>query len=209
MMSIFAQDVVEVMKSPSNIFGTRPPRHGRTDVDPNSRDEEEGDVIVDVGVTKCPFFLDKALAIEESGFYTPKEPKSPNSGFQQPEQIHITGFDTLTRLLNPKYYPPTQTLAPLSHLFSKHRIRVTKRVEKDKDWGDVEAQETYLRDLAEGKREKEGGKREWAERIELVDGAEEGDGVSSTKVRERGEGWRQLVTEGVREWIEEEGLYRG
>lgn len=58
-----------------------------------------------------------------------------------------------------------------------------------------------------------GGRREWAERIELVEGRGEGDEVvSSTRVRGavgRGEGgvWEGLVTEGVAGWIAGEGLY--
>jgi len=64
--------------------------------------------------------------------------------------------------------------------------------------------------LARGEREGEGGRREWAGRIEGVEGVE---GVSSSGVREGvrggGKGWRGMVTGGVAGWIEGEGLYGG
>lgn len=69
-----------------------------------------------------------------------------------------------------------------------------------------------MADLREGKREAEGGRREWAERIELVD-VRGGDGeVSSTKAREAvknrdEESLRSLVTDGVMDWMMQEKLY--
>jgi len=158
------------------------------------------DVSVDVGVTKEPYFHGKARVVEESARYA-----DPVSG-AAPEQVLLLGFDTLTRLLDPSYYPPSYTLAPLAPLFARHRVRVTLRV----GYGERAEQEAYLGALARGEREGEGGRREWAGRIEGVEGVE---GVSSSGVREGvrggGKGWRGMVTGGVAGWIEEEGLYRG
>ncbi|KAJ5172452.1 hypothetical protein N7492_005045 [Penicillium capsulatum] len=127
---------------------------------------------VDIGVTKKPYFVDKASAIEASGCYPDRL-----------EQVHLTGYDTLIRILNPKYYPPEHTLEPLSPLFSRHRLHVTLR--PDDEWGGREEQREFLRSLARGDREHEGGRRDWAEKIQLVEGktAEE-HAVSSTKARE-------------------------
>ena len=64
--------------------------------------------------------------------------------------------------------------------------------------------------LRRGEMEGVGGRREWAERIELVEGR--GAVISSTRVREmvregdRG-GLEALVTRGVAGWIWREGLY--
>lgn len=155
---------------------------------------------VDVGVTTEPYFHDKAAAIDESKIYDPP-----------PEQVYLTGFDTLIRLLNPKYYPPEHTLAPLEPFLRRHRVRVTYRT--GADWGEREVQGRYLRDLKEGRREHEGGKREWADRFELVEGRADGEEVvSSTRVRDaikKGdkEALRGLVTEGVGEWIMQEKSY--
>lgn len=164
------------------------------------RGEEECDVSVDVGVIKEPFFHDKTRAIEASAAYA--DPAT--------EQVLLLGFDTLTRLLDPSYYPPSYTLAPLAELFARHRVRVTLRA----GYGAREEQRGYLGALGRGEREGEGGGREWAGRIEVVEGeGGEGEGVSSSGVREGvrkgGEGWRGMVTEGVRGWIEGEGLYGG
>ncbi len=163
--------------------------------------EGEGPPAVDISVTTMPYFHDKAAAIDDSGLYDPP-----------PEQVHLTGFDTLIRLLNPKYYPPSHTLTPLEPFLSRHRVRVTYRT--GSDWGQREEQREYLRGLRDGRREHEGGKREWVERFEMVEGMEDGDEVvSSTKVREamgKGdrEALRRLVTDGVGEWIVGQGLYR-
>lgn len=70
-----------------------------------------------------------------------------------------------------------------------------------------------MKALADGEREAEGGRREWAGRIELVEGRREGEEVvSSTRVRvavrsgDRGM-LRKLVSEGVADWVLQERLY--
>lgn len=127
---------------------------------------------IDIGVTKKPYFIDKAAEIEQSDVY----PKPL-------EQVHLTGYDTLIRIFNPKYYPPEHTLQPLGPFLSQHRLRVTMRPENE--WGSKEEQKAFLLSLAQGGRESEGGKREWAERIQLVEGKKPGErAVSSTKARE-------------------------
>ena len=163
---------------------------------------QEPEIGIDIGVTKLPYFTDKATSIEDSGLYA-----------RETAQVHLTGFDTLVRILDPKYYPPAHTLAPLEPFLARHRLRVTYRT--DDQWGAREAQDGYLAGLGEGRRDKEGGKREWVTggRIEMVEGREEGEEVvSSTKVRKAiKEGDRELlgklVTDGVAKWILEEGLY--
>ena len=127
---------------------------------------------IDIGVTKKPYFIDKASAIEASGIYP-----APL------EQVHLTGYDTLIRIFNAKYYPPEHTLAPLAPLFSQHRLRVTLR--PSDEWGSREEQESFVQALARGDRENEGGRKEWAAKIQLVQGRKPGDEpVSSTRARE-------------------------
>ncbi|KAL8770309.1 MAG: hypothetical protein Q9209_003945 [Squamulea sp. 1 TL-2023] len=164
------------------------------------------DLAVDIGITKHPYYHDKAIVIEESKYYI-----DPATG-EQPQQVHLLGFDSLVRLLNTKYYPPAHTFAPLSALFGRHRVRVTRRMEDGDKYGTVEEQDRVREGLKRGEREVEGGKKEWAERIEMVEG--EGEAVSSTRVRE-GVGkadWglvERLVGKGVREYIQEERFYSG
>lgn len=126
---------------------------------------------IDIGVTKKPYFVDKAAAIELSEQYP-----------SDTEQIHLTGYDTLIRIFDPKYYPPTHTLQPLEPFLSRHRLRVTTR--PDDEWGNRKEQEDYLRHLAQGGREQDGAKSEWAERIQLVAGHKiDQTPVSSTRAR--------------------------
>ena len=57
--------------------------------------ERESAVPVDVAVTKLPYFHDKATSVDDSGVYQ-----------GEPEQVHLTGFDTVIRIFDTKYYPP-------------------------------------------------------------------------------------------------------
>ncbi|KAI9852874.1 MAG: hypothetical protein M1838_004433 [Thelocarpon superellum] len=160
---------------------------------------------VDVAVTTLPYFRDKAEAIATLPVYA----TTASAG---PPQVHLIGYDTLIRILNPKYYPPHHNLEPLAPFLKRHRLRVTYRT--DAAWGSLADQAQYVKDLAEGKREHEGGQRAWADRIELVAGRAEGEEtVSSTKVRDavaRGdeETLHRLVTPGVSAWILSEQLYQ-
>jgi nicotinamide-nucleotide adenylyltransferase len=154
---------------------------------------------VDIGVTKLPYYHDKALAMDESGVYN-----------GQPQQVHLIGFDSLTRIFNAKYYPPSHTFAPLEPFLNKHRLRVTYRT--DDQWGGRDEQRKYVKDIADGKRENEGAKREWGSKIELVEGKADGEEVvSSTHARKAAkEDPRSLgkyVMRTVQDWILSEKLY--
>ena len=85
----------------------------------------------------------------------------------------------------------------------------------DSSWGKKREQDEYVAALGRGDREAEGGRAEWADRIEMVAGRKEGEGegvVSSTAVRDAvqkgdGEALGGLVSAKVRAWVLEEGLY--
>lgn len=149
---------------------------------------------VDIGVTKFPYFHDKATAISQSSTYA-----------GNPVQVHLTGFDTLIRIFDAKYYPPEKTLAPLEPFLTQHRLRVTYRT--DADWGDRKAQQEYLDKIRRGERDAEGAKQEWVKQIEMVEGAQPGEPIiSSTKVREAAKsGDRRtletMLTDGVTECV--------
>ncbi|MCJ1473125.1 hypothetical protein MMC13_001776 [Lambiella insularis] len=187
MMTIFAEDLLHSL---------------------SSKTKEESNIAVDIGITKHPFFIDKCSAIASSGIYQAE----PSTTHETPiEQVHLVGFDTLIRLLDSKYYPPSHTLAPLQSLFEHHRLRVTYRA--DDDWGGRSEQDTYLQDLRDGKREDEGGRREWAEKIQLVEGRRAGEkAISSTRIRNAVQGEdvkliHELCTEGVADYVLDEKLY--
>ncbi|KAJ5570959.1 Cytidylyltransferase [Penicillium sp. DV-2018c] len=157
--------------------------------------------LVDIGVTKKPYFVDKAVAIETSDSYPVPL-----------EQVHLVGYDTLIRMFDSKYYPPEHNLKPLEPLFSKHRLRVTVR--PSDEWGGREEQEEFLAAIARGDRENEGGHREWAQRIKLVNGrAATEPPVSSTRARGAIQSAPQdldwLVPDQVRQFILSENPYAG
>ncbi|KAL8711588.1 MAG: hypothetical protein Q9220_003998 [cf. Caloplaca sp. 1 TL-2023] len=193
MMTILAQDILDQYSTASAAQNSE-----------SSNDTNKADLAVDIGVTKKPYYHEKSAAIEESRQYADARTGS------QPQHVHLLGYDSLIRLLDTKYYPPSHSLAPLEAFFRDHRVRVTRRVEEDSKWGTREEQDAYRAALAEGRREEQGGKKEWAEKIEMVEG--EGEAISSTRVREyAGKGdWEEvdrLVGSGVREWIQREKLF--
>ncbi|EXJ77703.1 hypothetical protein A1O3_09932 [Capronia epimyces CBS 606.96] len=179
--------------------------------------------VVDIGITKEPYFIDKASCIDQSNVYRPEE----DGSFV--EQIHLTGFDTLIRIFTPKYYPNhTPPLSALAPFLSRHRLRATVRVETDSpspnlkdaqgepgsEFDTVEGQVAYVDRIARGDMEAQGLKREWATKVELViDDSGEAQGVSSTRVRDAARAARfdeveMLVGKRVTEWIKQRGLYR-
>ncbi|KAF5024336.1 hypothetical protein F66182_3613 [Fusarium sp. NRRL 66182] len=159
---------------------------------------DEG-VEIDVAVTTMPFFHDKAKAIIGSGVYAGQD-----GG--QLTQTFLAGFDTMVRILNPKYYNEGIQSA-LGPFFEGAKVRVTTR--PDETWGGVEEQRAWL--TKERVREV-GGDEGWVGKVEMVEGREGDDAVSSSRVREvvksGGEGLDGLVGGEVREWIEREALYR-
>ncbi|MCJ1410694.1 hypothetical protein MMC19_004780 [Ptychographa xylographoides] len=190
MMTLFAEDLIESL-SPTATDGSS--------------------VAVDIGITKHPIFIDKCSAITSSGTYQ----EDPSRTGQVPiEQVHLVGYDTLIRLLNPKYYPSTKDLSPLQGLFQHHRFRVTYRA--DDGWGGRQEQDKYLQDLSDGKREPEGGQKSWADKITMVEGSNAGEkAISSTRIRDalqNGDSQRNIVnelcTERVAGYLLEEMPYR-
>lgn len=154
---------------------------------------------IDIGVTKHPFFVDKAVAIAGDGTVYP----------MGVEQVHLTGYDTLYRIFDPKYYTAGD-LSVLSPFFSLHRLRVTIR--PSGSWGSREKQLSFLTNLAKGATEDKGAKREWASRIELVESnAVDSEPISSTTARNAAkdslELLSKLVTPRVLEYIMSKHLY--
>ena len=183
----------------------------------NNNGDDDDAVTVDIGVTKMPYFHDKSATIAASTMYHAHSPPDGRSGEDTShqdtmEQVYLVGFDTLIRLLNPKYYPPSRdSLRALDPFFSTSKVRVTRRASGT--GGGCELQDEYVRALAAGEREGEGGRREWAQRVQLVGRGEgEEEMISSTKVREamkRGgeEVMKRLVPDEVGTYILDQGIY--
>lgn len=151
------------------------------------------DIPIDIGLTSEPYFHNKSNAIAVSPFYVrPAFPSAPVNK-TTPDQIFLLGFDTLIRIFDPKYYPPTDALTmpeglpadatpmqiALTPLMRRARLRVTTR--PDDQWGDEAAQQTWVSERVDAL----GGPTEhWAARIQLDTGADKGtQAVSSTVAR--------------------------
>lgn len=108
---------------------------------------------IDIAITKHARFLDKSeeLARHYQGVH---------------EQVYLTGYDTLVRILDTKYYPVAYTLEPLQTFFKRNRIWCMFRLADE--WGGKETQEAYLEAIKRGEREGEGCQREWGERITFI-----------------------------------------
>lgn len=207
MMYVFAHGILaeSAAKGAAEGHGESPPE---TDI---------GCEAVDIAVTTEPYFHAKAQAIAISDFYRGveklDEPESAVStdNAAASEQIYLTGYDTVIRIFNPKYYPNNSMKASLDPFFAHARLRVTMRT--DDSWGDAAAQISYLDELRVGKLEEAGGRVEWVDRIEMVQGRKEDEAIiSSTKVRDaaRAQDWealRGLVGEDIVSWIRENSLY--
>lgn len=188
------------------------------------KDSSSDGVPIDVGLSTYPYFHEKSAAIAESGFYKPSGDERVGKEVEEPEQVIIAGYDTLIRIFNPKYYGSpgeaseassageTPMRRALDPFFRRARLRVTMRT--DAEWGDRDEQMAYVEKLLHSDElEKLGGNREWARRIEIVDGRREGEEViSSTLAREaaKAQDWgrlQRLVPPEVKKWVEREKLY--
>lgn len=190
LMTIFAEDFSQTLKKSSE--GT-----------------ELADLSIDIGLTKEPYYSDKSIAIRDT---------TPHFYTSNPIHVHLTGYDTLIRFCNPKYYPNHDPpLSALKSFFEAgHKLRVTERPTDPNDgssneFGTVEEQQKYANSLRDGTRKKDGFKPEWGHNIDMVK-ANNGVGISSTRVRNAAkEGKWDLVeefcTEGVAAWLKYHSLY--
>ncbi|KAF3121120.1 hypothetical protein TWF594_001114 [Orbilia oligospora] len=148
---------------------------------------------IDIGITPHPRFIDKSTDLSNHPFFPSEVTR----------QVWILGYDTLIRLLNPKYYPPHHTLTDLhtTLLSSTNRILVFTR--PGTDLGNESSQYEYSNSLDPS----------ISKKIDMVvpDDPEQVDGVSSTNVRngvrDGSEDWELGVCSGVARWIGREGLY--
>jgi nicotinamide-nucleotide adenylyltransferase len=166
------------------------------------------EVDVDIGVTTRPYFTHKSALL--AGAYRGGR-----------EQVFVLGFDTLARLLEPRYYfGEGGSALALAMLFERARVdvfvRTTAAAEDGREEGEGEGdQRARIRGFLDG--------RPWRERVWVETADEEAarksefgvrGGVSSSRVREgikegREEGmWRGMLGERVRAWVLEMGLYR-
>lgn len=221
MMRAFAKDIQQ-----ASMRRAREQQEGAHD---GEQQHGGGELPVDIGLTTHPYFHDKSAAIARAAEYefvtstTPSSSPAPTSTTQQ--QIFLAGYDTLIRIFNPKYYDhspqegagagdgkKTPMQGCLDPFLARATLRVTMRTDQQADWGGRDEQMGYVDKMLRGDGlEKVGGRRAWAQRVEMVEAmAQDEDGVvvSSTETREavQSKNWdkvRRLVPEGVAELIEQ------
>jgi nicotinamide-nucleotide adenylyltransferase len=156
---------------------------------------------LDIGLTKEAYYTDKSHAIEESAVY-PRPAK----------HVHIMGYDTLIRFLNPKYYssfvPPLTALEP--YFDAGHRLSVLLRPEEDGD--DVSSQKSYIQSLHDGSLTEKGFSPNWLDQIEIIEN-QQAIGISSTRAREavRTQDLKSLpifISPSILKHVQEYQLYR-
>ncbi|KAF2759687.1 hypothetical protein EJ05DRAFT_306722 [Pseudovirgaria hyperparasitica] len=167
----------------------------------------ESSIPIDIGLTKFPYYHDKSAAISKA------EPQAYPS---KPVHVHLIGYDTIIRVCAPRYYqdhsPPLSALAPFFE--AGHRFLVTMRpsIASDKssaNFGTLDEQRGYLRQLRDGDLEDQGLKKEWANQIDMIESPNgEAEGVSSTRIREAiaEQNWQEvqtLCTPSVAAWFVE------
>lgn len=169
------------------------------------------DINVDIGVTTEPYYVGKSLAIEDARAYEGK-----------PKHVHIIGYDTVTRLLAPKYYPeydpPLSALEP--YFGAGHAVLVALRPEsssanmRDAGGQAVREQRAYVDGLREGALRDTGFQAQWAEQVSVLEGEELRDavGISSTAIRDAAkkgdsEALETLCTPSVADWVVDQKLY--
>ncbi|ORX94666.1 hypothetical protein BCR34DRAFT_219743 [Clohesyomyces aquaticus] len=147
LMTIFAEDLSRSLVH--NTDSSAPARTG-SETDLNS----QANIPIDIGLTKEPYYTDKSVAIAST---------SPPAYPSHPAHVHLTGYDTLIRFCNPKYYPNTSPpLSALAPFFEAgHRLRVTQRPEDERDkssseFGSVQEQRAFLERLRDGQLEDRG-----------------------------------------------------
>lgn len=197
MMRLFALDLLDDPAGGDEAETASADGGGRGSTGTSTRTLGEAGLAVDLGLTTLPYFHDKSRAITESGIYESTK-----------EQVVLAGYDTLIRIFNPKYYGDDGLLGALDPFFARARLRITTRT--DDAWGGRQEQVEYLQSLRDGRLADAGGRVEWCDRVDLVEGGSEV--VSSTKVREAAEradagALDVLVSPRVKGFVLEEKLY--
>ncbi|GME97506.1 catalytic activity protein [[Candida] boidinii] len=153
-----------------------------------SKISDELGISVSIGITKFAMFTDKSkeinsyinnLKIEENGNVT----YSNNI-----KLIFLMGYDTLIRVLNPKYYLPHSLKDSLSEFMENCDLfTLTRSSASDAESSSTEnnqeinSQFQYLQDIKENKIE--GIPKEWGPKIHLVNGDSSSISISSSEIR--------------------------
>jgi len=146
---------------------------------------------IDVGLTTNPYYTDKSMSITLSDIY-PSDIK----------QVHIMGFDTLTRFMGVKYYqdykPPLSALKP--YFDAGYEIRATLRPDCGNGYDTIDEQKAWIDGIENGDMDDLGVERWWRDKIAVVEPTtsnvdeDRNSEVSSTLVRKaaKDKDWKKV-----------------
>lgn len=163
--------------------------------------EVKFNVCVDVALTTKPKFVDKLAVIK--GSYVPVVKCDTNPGV-----VFLVGFDTLIRILNPKYYLPNSLLRALSDFFTSSFLFCLLR---SSDLMSLEQQCDYIVNLSRGSILDV--PVSWSKRIFLVNDKQKltASYVSSSRIRqdikEKNYEWKECVIPDTESYIIAKHLY--
>lgn len=150
-------------------------------------------VDVIIGLTDKARFVDKKLSIVN---YIKSEQKKEAAT----ELSFLVGYDTLIRILNPKYYLPVTLCTALEYFFMNLDLFCLSR---DSPQESLQDQVNFVRNIANG--EIEGVPKDWATKIHLLTNeGSETSSISSSAVRNminKGKNWQNLLIPEVRNYI--------
>lgn len=145
---------------------------------------------MDIGLTKHWRFVDKAEALA--------------AAYPGAAQTWLMGFDTLERLMAPRYYDDSSLASLASFWNTPATVVCMKR-------GESGGEEEWVERWRLGGYKEVGGRSEWAEKVRLVEAPTDAKGISSSRVREEVKKGKEVVRWGVTKeiaaWISEGGLY--
>ncbi|KAL8310730.1 hypothetical protein RB597_001595 [Gaeumannomyces tritici] len=167
---------------------------------------------IDMALTTLPYFHQKseALAAAESHTFVPRWPNTD----RRAQQVLLVGFDTLTRILDPRYYPPGRVAETLGPMFERATLRVTLRAGASAI--DGWEQRRYVSAVRTG-RDCKWTQWTWREKVVVAEETHRALGaetdISSTRARTAvaQQNWALLATlvpPKIAQWIQEQELYR-
>lgn len=138
-------------------------------------------------VSKSPMFVEKSHQI---------------NSFFDGEKTYVMGFDTLIRVLHPKYYLPQSIEIALGNFMVSNKFICLTRE------GEIAQQAQYLTDLKAGNLSSL--PSHWAESIELIINEDDSSIISSSDIRQKiinGESVEKLTVKSIIDYIANNNIY--
>ncbi|KAI5948880.1 hypothetical protein KGF57_005073 [Candida theae] len=160
-------------------------------------------ITVAIGLTKQAMFVNKSLSI--LNYLDAQQQQTVQPGFKL---TFLIGFDTLIRILNPKYYLPDKLSVSLEHFMKMTDLVCLTR---HSETVTINQQSVYVKEISLGQHEEI--PSHWSKNIFILRNMnDEVATFSSSGIRKEIESgnpeWKKQVLPEVAEYIEEHNLYK-